>query len=450
MPWRAAELAALMGGRLFDVDPDLEVSGGDTDSRRIRPGELFAALSGAHADGHDFVPDALAAGAAFAVVARPVDGPHLLVPDVRRALLAFARAARARFQGPVVGVTGSVGKTTTKDLLQGLLGGPAVVFATRGNFNTEIGIPLALLGLRREHRYAVFELGMRGPGEIRRLAALVRPGLGVVTNISHAHLGLLGSRERIAEAKAELLGAVPTHGWAVLSADDDFTPLIRLFAPRHVRTAAPAPPADLAPDRVENLGLDGWVFEVGGTVFRLGWPGEGALRAALLGLLVGRCLGLADATMAERLGALPPRPSHLAIRHVGALTIIDDTYNAAPVSVKAALDLLARVDARRRVAVLGDMLELGAEGPKLHREAGRQAAAVCDLLVTVGELALGYAEGALAAGMDPARVVRYPSVEAAGEGLPGLLEPGDALLVKGSRGLRLERLVAWLAGEGRP
>jgi UDP-N-acetylmuramoyl-tripeptide--D-alanyl-D-alanine ligase len=439
---RADELAELTGARLA-APPELEIRGAEVDSRRVRPGQLFAALRGEHADGHDYVAEAVAKGATAALVERPVPFPHLLVPDVRQALWRFARQRRRAYPGTVIAVTGSVGKTTTKELLTALLGGPSEAFCTPGNFNTEIGVPLALFDLADSHRFAVFELGMRGPGEIRALAGLVRPQVGVVTNVSMSHVGLLGSVERVAEAKAELLGALPAGGVAVLPAEDRWFPLLRLFAPRRVVTVASAPPADLAPDAVENLSLKGWRFSVRGVDFALPWPGRGALAAALLAVACAEVLGQSLATSARRLAALDRAPSRLRLVSAGGMEILDDTYNASPVSVEAALDLLATRPGRK-VAVLGDMFELGEEAWRYHQEVGQLAGRVVDLLVAVGDLARAYLEGARQSGLEEERLVYFPSLPAAAADLPRLLRSGDAVLFKAAHGMHFAKLVAAL------
>lgn len=445
--YEARDLATLLGGRLY-APGELTVEGACHDSRLVQPGNLFIALRGQQRDGHDFVTDAFHRGARLALVERPVEGPHLLVANVQRALRRFVRSWRQRYRGKVIAVTGSVGKTTTKELLRAVLGGPTCVFATPGNFNTEIGIPLALLQGMDAQPYAVFEVGMRGPGEIHDLAGLLTPNVGVITNVSMSHVGLLGSVDRIARAKAELLGRVPADGWAVLPREDQWFPLLRLFAPRHLLTVGRSSPADLLAEAVSDLGVEGWRFRVAGLEIQCPWPGEGALVGTLLALGVAKVLGVPLEDCRDRLAGLsaPPRLRSL---QVDGLEVWDDTYNASPVSMAVALRLLASRPGRR-VAVLGDMFELGEDAPRYHAEVGGLAAQHADYLLAVGALAKEYAAGALRAGMPAERVYHLPHLEAADAFLATFLKPGDVVLIKGARAMALDRLVASIERRFRP
>jgi UDP-N-acetylmuramoyl-tripeptide--D-alanyl-D-alanine ligase len=455
----AAEILAATGGRLIAGPEHAACSGIATDSRAVAPGQCFIALRGERFDGHDFVPQALQAGAAGAVVSRePAGLPQhrdqapfvVLVKDTLRALGRLAQLHRGRFDIPVIGVTGSTGKTTTKDMTAAILSRRGPIAATPENYNNEVGVPLALLSLTPEHTAAVIEMAMRGPGEIAYLASLAQPSIGVVTNIGLSHLERLGSGDAIADAKGELLEAVG-DGVSVLNADD---PHFERLARR-------------ARGRVVEFGLSGTaqfqavevVAEREGTRFRLVCPrGErqvllttpgrhqvlNALAAAAAAIEAGA--GLDDVTAG--LGAFTAsRARAQLVAGKSGFRVLDDCYNASPASVEAALELLADLGARRKVAILGDMLELGPTAPELHRAVGEEAGSVgLDLLITVGDLGRSIAEGARA--VMPAESVRWArsNDEAAAWALEAL-GPGDIVLVKASRAMAFERITERLTGD---
>lgn len=453
----AADLVTLSGGELLRRS-DRPVRGGAVDSRRVEPGNLFVALPGERTDGHRFLGQAAAAGAAALLVTAPPDPAELealgdvtviRVADGLAALHAVATAWRARFDPLVVGITGSIAKTTTKEATAAVLGAAMPTLRTEGNENNEIGLPLAILRLGPEHRAAVLEMGMYAGGEIATLAALGRPSVGVVTAVAPVHLERVGSLEAIERAKAELVQALPAGGSAVLNADD---PRVRSFGrwtTARVVTYGLETEADVAAASVEAHGAAGMTFEI---VARAPRPARLAVRIAALGrhnvsnalaaAAVGLIAGLADETIARGLAG----PWGRAVAHRGTLleapglTILDDTYNAAPQTVAAALGVLASLPGRP-VAVLGEMLELGPLHEVSHREVGEAAARVVAELVVVGEGAEGIAAGAAAAGLDPGRIHRAADREAVLPVLGRVLRPGDVVLVKASRGVALESLV---------
>lgn len=443
----AAEILEVTGGRAFGIEPGTVFPTMGADSRKLDPGTLFCALRGECTDGHLFVADAMAHGAAAVLVDEwTTVSPRIEVVDVRRALLALLDARRRCSRGRVVAVTGSVGKTTTKELIAALLARVGTTYRSPGNMNSDVGLPMASALWDPAAAFAVLEVAMRLPGEIHALGEAVRPDVAVVTVIGESHIGLLGSRDAIARAKAELLGSLPASGVAVLNHDDPWTDLMRLFAPAGVLTVGRRDGADVVVGTLEDRGLEGWRLEIrprGSRPFdvEVAWPGEGARAAAGLAVGAALALGIDVPAVAGALAALPPGEGRVQVHRRGDVTVIDDSYNAAPASMEAALELLLKTPARRRLAVLGDMRELGAESAPLHRQVGRAAARTADVLVVVGEEARLIAEGALAAGMAPARVREVDGAEDALDAVRQLLEPGDVVLVKASRALGLERVV---------
>ncbi len=442
------------------------------DSRSASPGSLFVAFAGEQSDGHAYVIDAFKRGAVAALVERPVDGEHQTVdlrrPDVPElsaeirlpaclvvdsTLLALQRVAkfwRARYHPRVIGITGSVGKTTTKELVFAVLQTRFRTLKSPGNLNNEIGLPLTLLRLNPVHQQVVLEMGMYAGGEIATLADIARPQVGVVTNVGPVHLERLGSLQAIADAKAELVEALPPKpdGIAILNHDE---PLVRAMAGRtqaRVFTYGLTSQADLWADQIEGLGLEGIRFTLhyGGDSVHIRAPllGRHSVHTALRAAAVALAAGLSWSDIVAGLQGDSAQLRLVAVEGPNHSLILDDTYNASPASTIAALNLLDELD-QRHVAVLGDMLELGSYQQAGHRLVGRRVAAVADLLVTVGELGQVIAEEALAAGMDPSRVVILADVEAAIQELPGMIQQSDAVLIKGSRGLALDRLVNVLA-----
>lgn len=416
------------------------------DSRQAGPGDLFFALPGERVDGHEFVGKALAAGAAGAVVERSIEAPdHAAIFEVRDGLEALQRLAsywRRRHNLRVIATTGSVGKTTCKELIAAVLARRFKVLKSEANLNTEIGVPLTLLQLHPEHERAVLEFGMYGPGEIALLSTMAQPYIGVVTNVGPVHLERLGTIEAIADAKAELVEALPARGFAVLNGDD---PRVAAFAQRtkaRTITYGQAAECDVRGIDLISKGLDGISFTLShdGSSTRISCPLSGrhhvypCLAAAAVGLIEG--MGLEEIT--EALGGVRPELRLRIHRTPEGWTILDDSYNASPASMLAALDLLAELPGRR-LALLGEMRELGAAEVEGHREVGRKAASVCDLLLVAGERAQPLAEAAKEAGLRDVRF--FQSTEALAATLANDLTAGDYLLVKASRGMALETVV---------
>lgn len=419
-----------------------------TDTRQLRRGDLFVALRGEQHDGHDYVLRAFALGAAGALVAHAVPGApaQVCVADTLQALQQYAQHWRAGFSLPVLAVTGSNGKTTTKQMLAAIcaLRGPCLY--TEGNLNNHIGVPLSLLRLRAEHQSAVIEMGANHPGEIAALAALAQPDIGIVTMAGDAHLEGFGSRAGVARAKGELFAqlAAAGRGVAIINADDAYAPLWQeLAGSAAVLRFGFAEDADVrATDLV--LGADGSRFRLhtphGVVSVELPLPGRHNVANALAAAAAGQALGLAPEAIAEALTGLQPVAGRLNWKtsREGA-RVLDDTYNANPSSLRAAIELLLRAPAPHWL-VLGDMKELGADAASLHEEAGRHARLLgVERVYTVGDLAAHAATG-FGAGR------HYADVEALSAALHADLQPGVAVLVKGSRSSRMERVVAALCG----
>jgi len=423
-----------------------------TDSRLPVVNALFVALAGPTFDGHDFVEAALRDGAGGAVVSaawweggRRSASPLLVVPDPLAALQDLARAHRRRHPIPLAAVTGSNGKTTTKELLAAALSPLGPVLKTRGNLNNHIGLPLTLLDLAPEHTVGVVEIGLNHPGELGGLSRLAGPRVAVITNVAAAHLEGLGTVAGVARAKAEIVEGLEPGGVLVVPAGS--APLAEALAGYRGRrlTFGLEAGADVHPTEVRSRGLEGTTLVLpDGTVIESPLPGAHAAQNLLAAVAAAGALGVSPARAAGPLAGVAAGAGRFQIRRAGSVIVLDDTYNANPASLVAALRVLREHPAAgRRWAVLGDMLELGPETAALHRRAGAEADFL-DGLVTVGALGRELGRGAVAAGLDPGRVHEAADGAAAGDWLASRLGPGDAILVKGSRGMRLETAVAAL------
>jgi UDP-N-acetylmuramoyl-tripeptide--D-alanyl-D-alanine ligase len=416
------------------------------DSRETSKGDLFFALHGERTDGHNHVPQAIAAGATGAVVERPLDVPDTArefhVSDSLGALQKLAAFWRRRHDLRTVGVTGSVGKTTCKELIASVLGTRFNVLKSEANLNTEIGIPLTLLQLRPDHERAVLEMAMYARGDIALLAGIAGPQLGVVTNVGPVHLERLGSIGAITAAKAELVEALPQDGLAVLNGDDH---RVATFANRtraRVALYGTSDQCHIRAESIETHGLDGISFTLvtpeGESVVRCPLPGRHHVHPALAAAAVGLHEGLTLEQVADGLAAA--RPDLRLTRRAGpnGSVVIDDSYNASPASMLAALDLLSECPGRR-IAVLGGMRELGAATSEGNRAVGERAAGTCEILFAVGSEARTIGEVAAGAGLDD---VRYPaSADETTEILHSELREGDYVLIKASRAVGLESVV---------
>ena len=422
-----------------------------TDSRKVTPGCLFAAIRGEHADGHDYIASAFEKGAACCLAERVPEetgagGCLLLVPDTVAALQQIAGAYRKEFHKiPLIGVTGSVGKTTMKEMVFAALSRRFRVHKTEGNFNNDLGVPLTLFGLREEHEAAVVELGVSHPGDMARIASIAAPTMAVYTNIGDAHLEYLGSREGVLKEKSSMNMYLPEEAAVFCNGDD---PLLATMPCRDgLRKVLYGLGEDCAvrASGIETLpdGTTACDITAGAQCFRVVIPafGEHMVYAALGAAAVGLTLGLTAEEIAAGISDYAPVGRRARFYRAGALTLIDDCYNANPTSMTAALRSLSRLEVKgRKVAVLGDMLELGEASEALHRETGTLARECgIGLVLTTGTQARCIAEGA---GREIAR--HFEEKTDLIRALPTLLAPGDAVLVKASRGAQFEEITAAL------
>ena len=464
--WTGPDVLAATGGEPLCGDGLFRFTGVSIDSRTIDPGQLFVAIKGKRHDGHEYITDVLAAGVSGFIVERTcpasavariktAGGLCLAVEDTIRALGALARFRRRKAGLPVVAITGSNGKTSTKEMTARVLEQRYDVLATAGNFNNEIGLPLTLLRLAASHEAAVLELGMNAPGEIARLTAICEPNIGVVLNVGEGHLAGLGGIEEVARAKGELIEAMGAAGTAVLNADD----------PRVLKMA------ERATGRVVTFGQNGHgdvrgldYRQDGGTcLFDMVFAGEGdrlsvrlngcgrhLVSNALAAAAAGKLLDVPPAAIKEGLEKFVPVAGRLTIIPTrSGFWVVDDTYNANPASMRAAMAAVASLKGDGRgLLVLGDMLELGQRAAELHREIGRRAAeSGAALLFVVGDFAPVVAEGAVGAGMDRERITAGSKAEIIAA-LTSAVRPGDWVLSKGSRAMAMETVTAAVVAAG--
>jgi UDP-N-acetylmuramoyl-tripeptide--D-alanyl-D-alanine ligase len=455
-----ADILAATGGTVAAETGPLVLGSVSIDSRTLEPGALFVAIRGPRFDGHQFLAAARARGAAAALVDHEPGAlpglPLVRVADTTRALGELARQVRRRAALPLVAVTGSVGKTTTKDMTASLLATRGPVLKTEGNLNNQYGLPLTLLRLRSEHTAAVVELGMSAPGEIRALARVAEPDVAVITKVAAVHLEFFADEDAIAQAKAEILDGLRPDGVAVLNGDD---PRLRRVGERSGGRVV-----WFGRDRRFDVSADSWRGSASGMRFDLHIEGrslEVALPLAgphfvlnfLAAAAAASVLGVAPEAMVEAALGLVPGRHRGEVRSLGeGVTLLDDCYNSSPAALEAAVAALRLLPGRRRVAFLGDMLELGPSGPALHRERGRALAGRVDVVVGVGPLAREIVDGAREAGLPAEALLHFASAPEAAAAAGEIVRQGDAVLVKASRGVRLEAVVDALVsrfGEGK-
>ncbi len=451
-PISVKDVVKACNGELVSGDIDTKVTGVSTDTRTLQPGDLFFALTGESSDGHKFLHDALSRGAAGVVVSRKVEAKCLAirVQDTLLALGDLGAFYRSKFDPVVVGVTGSVGKTTTKEMIAAVAAAKGPVLKNAGNFNNEIGLPLTLFGLTKKHEVAVVEMAMRGPGQIEYLAKIARPRIGVITNIHLSHVELLGTLDAIADAKGELLDYLPADGVAVLNADDAYFDYLSRRANCRIVSFGESARADV---RASSAGIDAdgcCNFQVttarGSFDMRIPVPGEHNIKDALAAIAVGEELGIAHDDIKEALaGFKPPEKRSNVIPTRRGVVVIDDTYNASPPSTLSAIKTLSMMEGDRKIAVLGDMLELGDHAIDAHLEVGRAVRdSGIDLLMVVGQLARLIARGAIDAGMPISQVMEYEDSSQAAREIIGKVRERDVVLVKGSRAMKMEKVVEGL------
>ncbi len=476
--WSVEEITIGSGGERRG-NASVEVTGVSIDTRTLRPGDLFVAVKGPRFDGHDFVAQALEQGASGAIVSRPefqaregawrplLDRHFLiLVDDPLTALQALATWHRMRFDVPLIGVTGSNGKTTTKEMIAAILSRRGPVLKTEGNLNNHLGLPLSLLRLDASHRAAVLEIGISLKGEMRRLCEIARPTVGLITNIGPAHLEFLGSIEGVAEEKGSLFEAVRPDGTAIINLNDPhlapwekrLSNSLENKAAARKWTFALDAPADVTATEIRPEGAEiGFLLTLRRTGeagrIHLATSGRHQVANALGAAAVACALGYRLEEICEGLAAFRPVALRAEVLEAEGKTILLDAYNANPASMKAAIEMLAAFPRReggssRKIALLGDMLELGTFSEAAHRGIGEAAAQNgIDLLIAVGRWAGAMAEGARQAGMAGERISAYADLPSLQKAFLSSVRKGDVLLIKGSRGMRMETVLAWLGVE---
>jgi len=449
----AKEVCKATKGKVRGSVSAMNFTGICTDTRITKPGDLFIPLVGEKFDGHDFIAQAIKNGAMGIITSRhdiivPVNIMVILVSDTLLALQDLARFHRQRFSIPIVAITGSNGKTTTKDMTAAILASRFNVLKTEANYNNEIGLPLTLLQLTAEHEVAVVEMGMRGKGQIRQLANIALPTVAVITNVGETHIELLGSIEEIAAAKAELLQFIPKDGLIILNGDDPYVAKMT----QQVNSRLTLFGLEQGAIRADHIHTDpkGMYFDChcaqGDFSAYMPTVGRHNIYNGLAAIAVGLEVGLNFEEICRGLSTFTASPMRLHIEEMGNYIVINDAYNASPMSMSAAIDTLVAVAKNRKVAVLGDMLELGHIKVEAHRQIGEKLAQChVDIVVTVGPLAYHIAEAAHDHGIHDA--IACDGHDAAIETLKKIIKPGDTVLIKGSRGMKMEKMVKMFLAE---
>lgn len=443
------EITAACGGTYFG-DPEStakEVSSVVIDSRKVTQDSLFVAIRGARVDGHTFIPQTIEAGALCALSEEPlgeVTFPYILVDSCTQALKDLAEHYRKSLDIKVVGISGSVGKTSTKEMIATVLSQKYNVLKTEGNFNNEIGVPLTIFNLREEHEIAVLEMGINHFGEMTRLAKMARPDICVITNIGVAHMELLGSRDGILKAKTEMFQYMNPDGTIIFNGDDD---KLITYSPENGITPiyfGLGENSSYRAEQIANNGLRGTnaTFVTPKSKFsaHISIPGEHMVHNALAGIAVGYALGMSDAEIKAGIEALKPLAGRNHLIETNTYTIIDDCYNANPISMKASIDVLSKADTRT-VAILGDMGELGAKEKEMHYDVGQHTAtAGIHVLICIGTLSEELARGAKETGCN-IQIYHYPDQEHFFAEMSSILEKNDTILVKASHAMAFEKIV---------
>jgi UDP-N-acetylmuramoyl-tripeptide--D-alanyl-D-alanine ligase len=453
-----AQICKATGGRLLAGKIEAEVTGVAIDSRQVKAKDLFVAFTGERTEGHNYLNHCAALGAAAALVEQEVDlPPGLAVIRVSSTLYAIqelARWYRTLFPGvKVVGITGSSGKTTTKELTAAALSGGFTLLKSQGNQNNELGLPLTMFALREDIQVAVLEMGMSDLGEIGRLCEIASPDIGIITNIGEAHMERLGSKESILRAKYELAEGLKPGGTLIYNGDDPF--LIRRVK-EEIRDIQLIPCGLSAKNLFRATDI---LADAQGSSYTLHWqggiqaielqvPGRHNVGNSLLAFAAAAVLGVEPILAAQGLETTRGEKGRMDVSEIYGMTVIDDAYNANPSSMRAALEYLASLLAPRRIAFLGDMLELGDFSVAAHRDLGTLAAQLgVDIVIAVGHFAGDVTQGALQGGMSPEQVLSFPSSQDASQALD-LLQPGDVVLLKGSRGLKMEVILEFFKHGG--
>lgn len=441
------QLAQWCGGSVAPEHACLTVTGMQHDSRDVRPGDLFVALSGGRTDGHGFVENAKEAGAAAALVEHPVevDLPQLVVRDTLAAYGDIARGYRTETGVKVVAITGSVGKTTTKEMLAGALSGKYRVAKTQGNHNNNLGLPMTIMEMPAETEVAVLELGMNHFGEMSYLTSIAKPDVVVITNIGTMHIEHLGTREGILKAKLEIMQGLADDGVAVFNGDEPLLWNLREGKHRRIYFGIENDRCDVVAEDVRQM--DGGVYFTArglGKQFQVYVPQEGrhTVYNALATIAVGLLCQVSAESIQYQLGLFHNTGMRQRVYEENGYTIIEDCYNAGPESMEAALRVLKEHQTEgRRIAVLGDMLELGSRAMAEHYRVGRLAAESADMVLAFGRHSVRIVSGAVTGGMSSQCAIHYDEQDAMAQALSAFAKPGDVLLFKGSRGMKMEQVL---------
>ncbi len=439
-----ADILKATGGSLLCGDVDFVISEITTDSRKAGANMLFVPICGENNDGHDYISSAFENGADAVITHKDIPsvlGKNIIrVKNTRAAFGDIARYYIEKYRIPSVAVTGSVGKTTTKDMLSAVLAMKYNTLKTQGNFNNNIGLPITALRLEKKHEIAVFEMGMSHMGEIHYLASIARPNVAVITNIGMSHIENLGSRENIYRSKMQVCDFFDKSGLLVVNGDDEFLKNASGDY-RTVTCGIENKNCDLVAENIQNLGMDGTKFMVkadgGKYEIHVTVPGVHNVYNALAAIAVGRHFDISMKDIAEGIRGFVPSGMRMEIKNAGGITVINDCYNASPDSMRAAISVLATAEADRKIAVLGDVFEMGEFAENELYKLGAELCGV-DVLITVGEISKAIARGA--ADEKRAEVYSRDTVEEAVEFLKAFLRKGDAVLVKASRGMKFERI----------
>jgi UDP-N-acetylmuramoyl-tripeptide--D-alanyl-D-alanine ligase len=445
MNMNALEAAVIMNGQVNEMPYNLVFTGVSTDTRTISDGNIFFAIKGENFDGADYVMGALEKGAACAVTERKINDPRVIVvKDTVKALGELAKHHREKYNIPVIAITGSVGKTTVKNMLISVLLGKFNVHSTEGNMNNHIGLPVMLMNLNENHGISVLEMGMSGFGEIDYLSYIAKPDYAIITNIGMSHIGMLGSRENILKAKSEIMNYMKPGGTVLVNGDDDLLKSIKVPDGVKLLKYGISSENDYIAEGIE-IGANGsFVFNSDGTEFTLPVPGAHNVVNAMAAVAMGRLHGLDEKTIKEGLMSFKQSKMRMHRFEKDGISYINDAYNANPQSMRAALDIL-KASNGRKIAALGDMLEMGDFSKEEHVKLGSYAAGCADILIFCGNEAGNMEKGAIQSGFGGTVHTFKNSDDAAGL-LESTVSPGDNVLVKGSRGMKMENMLEYTNG----
>ena len=449
MVFEFRDIASALGQTAADEDKKLVITGFSTDTRTIKPGMMFIAIPGENFDGSNYIEEAFKKGAIGAITEKNINGKGIIVVnDVIKALGTLAVSHRDKSGIPLVAVTGSTGKTSTRNFIFSVLSEKYKVHGTKGNLNNHIGMPMTILKIKKSHDISVLEMGMSGFGEIDYLASIAKPDTGVITNIGMSHIGKLGSMENICIAKSEMIAHIKEGGNLFVNGDDEF--LIRLKSNRskQVTTFGKNINSDIR-FRNEKVNKQGcYTFEVDGEKFALRVRGYHNIYNAMAAIAVGKEYGLTYSDIRSGLMKFKNEKFRLDISKTSGLTIINDAYNASPDSMKSSLSILGDFKGRK-IAVLGDMLEMGDFSEQAHLEIGRAVPGNAEFLICCGNEAVNIAKGANEAGMPFSSINQFENSDMAGPFLAELVKKGDVILIKGSRGMKMENVIKYIETGGK-